>query len=205
MNFLFEIRYIFPSVGSWAIWFDIWSLSLKHQPIEHHKNNSNFPNANFQCVQTSFHPAQLFLGDDVTANFEMVFFHCGDSNFHVFVTINTLYCILQHSWITLSMLLRKPSQRASGLVTCELLTAVVKTVAIFVNVLTVAAVVHTTDRHLAWQVRESTGTLWCFCDCCCTTTTRPKYDFSWFFHTDLHFMQQLTLISFVCLLIDQPY
>ena len=84
------------------------------------------------------------------------------------------------------------------LVTCELQKAVVKSVAIFVNVLTVAAVVHTTDRQLAWQVRESTGTLWCFCDCCCTTTTRPKYDFSWFFHTDLHFLQQLTLIS-ICL------
>ena len=43
----------------------------------------------------------------------------------------------------------------------------------------------TTDRHLAWQVRESTTTTWWSPWLhCCTTMTRPNYDFSWLFHID---------------------
>ena len=106
MSFIFEIRSLFDrNRFSISQLNTIRTIAIFPMPIS---------NANFQCVQTSFHPAQLFLGDDVTANFEIVFFHCADSKFHVFVTINTLYCILQHSWIALSMFLRKPSQRASG-------------------------------------------------------------------------------------------
>ena len=34
--------------------------------------------------------------DKMTERFIMVFFHCGDGDLHMFVTINTLCCILQH-------------------------------------------------------------------------------------------------------------
>ena len=144
------------------------------------------------CQQANRHDKFIFFQHTcslrrwLNCDFEMVFFHCGDDNVHAFVTNNTLYCILQHFWITLSMFLRKPSQRVWALELLKLSTANrVKCKAVFVSTSIDAANRCTTNRHPAWQVRESTTTTWWSPWLhCCTTMTRPNYDFSWLFHID---------------------